>query len=135
MATAELKGYTRIVKKLKRIERAHDRLGPFVENWIDNMEKQATYGPGSNPVQPPGSSYERTFTLQRSRRKGLSKTKTGVVGWLRWTANYAIWVIGEGRQAGIHAGRWWTVDGILRKNRRQIVAGARRLIARLLAER
>lgn len=70
-----------------------------------------TYGPNSRPKQPPGSTYQRTFTLQRSskkiRAKQLGNKISGV--WLSQgsIAPYNIEVIGN-KQKAIHAGRWLT---------------------------
>jgi len=70
-----------------------------------------TYTANARPKQPAGSTYRRTFTLQKSSKKKRARRRgTSVVGtWLSDSAiaPYNVEVIGK-RQKPIHAGRWKT---------------------------
>lgn len=71
-----------------------------------------SYTASSRPSQPPGSVYNRTFTLQKSSKKKKAKvTNRRVKGvWLSdgSIAPYNIYVLDDKRQANIHRGRWKT---------------------------
>ena len=89
------------------------------------------------PAPPPNSTYRRTGTLGRSITtdvRALGSKHVGVIG----TATvYAPWVISEkrvgtrGPQAGMHAGRWWTLHGVVRGAHDEIMRIYRKAIASL----
>ena len=103
------------------------------------------------PEEPPDSSYTRTGTLGKSIGVGISGQRLGhpdvfevrgSAGFYNATLGtnleYAPYVIGEGTQAAIHEGRWWTLDGtVLRSSMaaiKRIFSSAARDLATYLAK-
>ncbi|MCK5062283.1 hypothetical protein KAR28_07095, partial [Candidatus Parcubacteria bacterium] len=65
------------------------------------------YTQTSKPSKPTGSTYIRTFRLQRSSRKQITRNKLPIEGTWEAKTRYASYVIGlAGEQAAIHVGRW-----------------------------
>lgn len=85
-------------------------------NTIEGMQIHK-YTSGASPASPPGSDYERTFTLRRSSRK----ERTGYI-WPEisgvWyadpnVADYAEYVLGStADQAHVHRGRWLSLEEV-----------------------
>ncbi len=83
------------------------------------------------PPPPPDSSYRRTGTLGRSitafsggHPQSLTRvdvTPFGSIGIIGTNVSYAGYVIDEHEQAYMHRGRWWTLQGVIRKARAGIV--------------
>lgn len=106
------------VKKLARtpdkIEAAAVRM---TERLLDKLEELTfirTYTQNAKPRKPESSSYIRTFRLQRSSSKQITRKTFPVVG--HWEAKtlYASRVIGlAAQQAPIHAGRWPILEGAI----------------------
>jgi hypothetical protein len=78
------------------------------------------------PVEKPSSTYDRTFILHKtittlqgkSEPDALSRVEVlgaRTVGYIGTKIEYGQLVIGEGRQAQIHQGRWYTLQGVVRK--------------------
>lgn len=82
------------------IRRAFDR--------IDKSTRIREYTQNSKPAKPEGSTYIRTFNLQKSARRRITKRKLpGVEGEWKAEIRYASYVIGlASQQAEIHKGRW-----------------------------
>ena len=84
-----------------------------VNAGLDILEgtQVGSYTSSGRPAQPSGSTYNRTFTLQKSSKKKRARVSNlkikGV--WLSdgSIAPYNVFVIGK-RQARIHTGRWLT---------------------------
>jgi hypothetical protein len=93
----------------------HDELVRAMNRGLDRLLE------GVKPYPPPptGSRYHRRYWLGKSLTvrgdpKGIRTVRDipgGVEG--RWgtKVEYARWVIGEGTQAWMHKGRWWTLQG------------------------
>jgi len=74
------------------------------------------YTAGSHPSQPPNTKYIRTFRLQRSSMRAITRIRNPVEG--RWWSDldYAKYVIGERQdQAAIHAGRWMNLEEVTKE--------------------
>ncbi len=96
------------------------------------------------PPERPGQSYVRTGRLGRSLTSeagGDSVSEVGGAGmevWGRWGTNvyYGKWVIGRETQAWMHAGRWWTLEGVadqhLEDVQRLIQGMVEQMVARLV---
>jgi hypothetical protein len=73
------------------------------------------------PGEPAGSEYRRTGTLGRSIGTEVRPIGVGFVGIIGTPTVYAPYVISEeavgsrGPQARFHKGRWWTLQGVVRK--------------------
>lgn len=94
----------------KRIEVGLDKA---MDRLLEQTEQAQvlTYTRTAHPTPPPGSTYERTFTLRRaSKKRRPGRTLRNMVG--EWyidesIADYGPYVIGsEAEQAEIHRGRW-----------------------------
>jgi hypothetical protein len=80
------------------------------------------------PPPPPNSTYVRTGTLGRvitawsgSFPGALTRVESlsggGSIGYIGGNLEYIAAVIGEGQQADAHAGRWYTLESVLRESR------------------
>lgn len=115
-----------------------DRLSKLSADFQPTLEKityrailfvQGSIAP--YPPPPPASTYTRTGTLGRSitsmagqNPEALSRVESlfgGVRGIIGTNVKYAPYVIDEERQAEVHRGRWWTLQGEVRRLRDQIV--------------
>jgi len=71
------------------------------------------------PPPPPTSTYRRTGTLGRTIATEVRPMGAKVVGVIGTDTVYAPWVISDksvgsrGPQASVHAGRWWTLQGVV----------------------
>lgn len=85
---------------------------------VIEAEQIKAYTSSSNPPQPSGSEYVRTFDLQRSSKtrkpKNVRNRKSVVEGqWWSEGVDYAQLVLGtKSQQASIHAGRWKSLEDV-----------------------
>ncbi len=108
-------------KDVKRFARTPDKIEAaavrMTGRLLDTLEATtliATYTQNAGPRKPEGSTYRRTFRLQRSSEKQITRSTFPVEG--RWEAkvDYASRVIGlAAQQATIHAGRWPILEGAI----------------------
>lgn len=92
----------------KPIERATART---VERLLDRVEDATLitqYTQNAKPAKPTGSTYIRTFRMQRSSEKKMkSRRLPAIEGQWEAKTEYASLVIGRAnQQAAIHSGRW-----------------------------
>jgi hypothetical protein len=73
------------------------------------------------PAPPATSTYRRTGTLGRTITTEVRSLGVDVVGVIGTKTIYAPWVIDEKRQAWMHKGRWWTLQGVVAKAKSVIV--------------
>lgn len=106
---------------------------PIVDEWEETTVLIAR----NYPPPPPGSKYVRTDKLKNSWRMspitGVATIRASVYS--NGTANagygdYAPYVMGQGRQAGIHQGRWKTDADIARETTKDV----KRKLARAMKE-
>ena len=127
-------GIERLTEKLVRIQVGIQPVGE--RSMLEAIEYIHQETP-AYPVRPPASTYVRTGTLGRSvhgmrgdAEGSLSRVERGlgsdVVGFVGTNIEYAPWVISEDKQAKMHRGRWWTLQGVVRKS----WAGVRRIFER-----
>ena len=118
--------------KVQHNLRAMETEFPKVVN--QSMLQTVLYVQGKLPPYPPppaNSTYRRTGTLGRSvtslkgaHPNALSEVKSlgsevhGIIG---TNLKYAPYVIDQDKQAGVHSGRWWTLQGEFTKLRDSIV--------------
>ena len=97
-----------------KIEAAAVRM---TERLLDRLEELTfirTYTQNAKPRKPEGSSYIRTFRLQRSSKKEVTRKTFPVEGQWEARVEYASRVIGLAvQQAPIHAGRWPILEGAI----------------------
>lgn len=101
-------------------------LNDIIDELIGKVEQTQIlkYTADAFPAQPPGSDYERTFTLQRASKKRKTRTALPRIE-AEWfvdevTADYGDVVLGETEdQAPIHRGRWKSLEEVAREVERQ----------------
>ena len=97
----------------RRIEGQLDRT---MDRLLEKTEKIQilAYTADDKPAKPPGSNYERTFTLRESSEtERTGHTLRNMSG--RWyaTAPYARYVLGSrAEQANVHRGRWKATETV-----------------------
>lgn len=88
-----------------------------VERLMDKLEELTSitkYTQTAHPRKPEGSTYHRTFQLQRSSQKQIVRNTLPVEGLWEAKAKYASRVIGfAADQAPIHQGRWRIFEGAI----------------------
>lgn len=100
------------VKKLqkqsaKNIGKATVRTVARLLERVEDATLITQYTQTSRPSKPAGSTYVRTFRLQRSSQKRIIRDKLPVEGAWEAKTQYASFVIGLAQdQAPIHRGRW-----------------------------
>lgn len=99
------------VKQLEKIpgqiERATVRMVGKLLDVVEDTTLIRQYTQTAKPAKPAGSNYTRTFSLQRSSDKQITRDKLPVEGSWEAKTQYASMVIGlAADQAPIHAGRW-----------------------------
>lgn len=124
MSTVEVRGLDALLAKLAAVA------DPDLPRR--GMERAVRYTHGTvppYPAPPPNSTYRRTGLLGRSITTEVRSLGAETVGVIGSNTIYAPDVIsdeptpdGRGPQARIHRGRWWTLQGVIRKARPEIVA-------------
>lgn len=99
------------IKQLEKIpsqiERATVRMVARLLDVVEDTTLIRQYTQTAKPAKPPGSDYIRTFRLQRSSDKQITRAKLPVEGSWEAKTEYASMVIGlAAQQAPIHTGRW-----------------------------
>ncbi len=99
------------VKQLEKIpgqiERATVRMVARLLDVVEDATLIRQYTQTAKPAKPAGSGYIRTFKLQRSSDKQITRNKLPVEGSWEAKTQYASMVIGlAAQQAPVHAGRW-----------------------------
>jgi hypothetical protein len=88
-------------------ERATIRMVARLLDLIEDTTLIRQYTQLAKPAKPLGSDYIRTFRLQRSSKKQITRSTLPIVGSWEAKTEYASMVIGlSSQQAPIHAGRW-----------------------------
>ncbi len=88
-----------------------------VETLTERAEQATlikTYTQNAGPHKPEGSTYIRTFRMQRSSERRIVRSTLPVEGIWEAKISYASRVIGLAKdQAPIHAGRWPILEGVI----------------------
>lgn len=97
-----------------KIEAAAVRMTGRLLDRLEAATLIKTYTQNAGPHKPEGSTYIRTFRLQRSSHKEIVRDKFPVEGRWEAKAGYASEVIGLAeQQAAIHVGRWPILEGAI----------------------
>jgi hypothetical protein len=129
-AGIEVKGLDDILAQLKAIgPDLHETLRPAAEEVLSLLQADMR----DYPPELPGQRYERTFDLQHSwqTEEGTSDTELGRV--VSYGPEYNRQVQDEDHQAGIHAGRWQTVQSVARDREAQVQAIVETFLNNLLS--
>ena len=112
-------GIEALMKKLKRLS-APELTSELQKTTLKAVNYVHSQVP-AYPSAPAGSSYARTGTLGREINTEVKTMGTDVVGIIGSPTPYAPWVISDeaagsvGPQAWMHKGRWWVLQGVVRK--------------------
>ena len=99
------------IKQLEKIPaqtgRATVRMVARLLDVVEDTTLIRQYTQTAKPAKPTGSDYIRTFRLQRSSEKKITRDKLPVEGSWEAKTQYASMVIGlAAQQAPVHVGRW-----------------------------
>ena len=127
-------GVKEVAAKIKRLS------APELTNEIEQTTKKATlYVFGKIPPYPaPVGNYKRTGTLGRELNQKVESMGSNIVGKIGSPTPYAPWVIsterahGAGPQAKAHRGRWYTLQGHLKKYQSDINRFFENMIKRII---
>lgn len=103
----KLHGVNRVLATLRRGVNLDDAIGHGLGEWAKDVHDGQLYGMENYAPPPANSTYIRTGRL--GANWGLSRPRKMAVSFNN-TTSYARYVVGDsqgGRQAAIHAGRWW----------------------------
>jgi hypothetical protein len=110
LITVELKGLDEVLARFgKGSEVVKREMGDALEEMSSIAHEAIANYTQDNPPHREGQTYVRTFTL-----KGSWTTEVNRPGlWAKVGTNlgYAPYVVGDGTQAWMHKGRWWTAGG------------------------
>lgn len=130
-----ISGLERLIKKLERIR-------SDIRPELIQATREATLYAQSKiphyPPPPPQTTYRRTGKLGQSITGEVRELSTEIVGVIGTAIVYAPWVISNtqvgarGPQAWMHRGRWWTLQGVIEKEKRGIIVIYRRRLSELL---
>ena len=116
MISLKVVGATRVANKLRSLVSQNDKIfGPVIEDYAKNLRK--TLRTKKYPPKIAGQKYVRTGRLGSSYSARKVKPLIWEIG---NSAKYAKYVVNEGTQAGIHAGRWYTIQSVERKMRPEL---------------
>ena len=136
MLRIDVRGLPELQAKLNRLGK---ELRPELERTTDKAVRYAHSQVPGYPPPPSGSSYRRTGTLGRSVTTEVRAFGADVVGSIGTGIVYAPWVISteavgaRGPQAWMHAGRWWTLQGVVAQAREAIIGLYHDMLRRLVA--
>jgi len=113
-------GIEALMKKLKKL--SAPELTSEIRKTTDKAVKYVHSQVPAYPPPPAGSTYSRTGTLGRGITTEVRSMGSDVVGLIGSPTPYSPWVIsteeapnGAGPQAWMHRGRWWTLQGVVKK--------------------
>jgi len=112
------------IEGLDSLNRRLAKIGDVGKELHTTTDKAVKYVHSQVPPYPPtrpGQRYRRTGTLGRTIGTEVRSLGASVVGTIGTSTVYAPWVISDKQQAWMHAGRWWTLQGVVRKARDGIV--------------
>ena len=112
-------GLDKLTAKIKRL------MAPELTMELEKTTRKAVnYVHGKVPAYPsppPGSTYGRSGELGREINTEVKSMGSNIVGLIGSPTPYAPWVIsteaahGAGPQTKVHKGRWYTLQGVVKK--------------------
>lgn len=123
------------IEGLERIGKRLEKIGSIKTELLETTDRAIKYVHSQVPPYPSmrsGQRYVRTGTLGRSIGTEVRTMGASVVGTIGTNIVYAPWVISSEKQAWMHVGRWWTLQGIMRKARDGIVKIYEDMLKRLV---
>ena len=125
MSSVEIRGLTEIIQRMSAYP---EKLRKVMKTGMDASLAILHESVPPYPEPPADSTYRRTGTLGRSigvsfegseiGKPSIYETKqvgSGYEGRFGTNLEYAPYVIGDGTQAQVHSGRWWTLKTVAEK--------------------
>lgn len=108
--SVDVRGFNRVANQFRTLAaRFPTQVTEETREWGEDFAADLRGTP--YPPPPAGSRYVRTYKLKRSWRAARINRGVRIVNnaGIRGRGPYATYVVGDlhGRQAEIHAGRWW----------------------------
>ena len=108
------------IEGMDKLRERLEKMGSINDELVETTDKAIKYVHSTVPPYPPtrpGQRYVRTGTLGRSIGTEVRSLGTSVVGVIGTAVVYAPTVISEDKQGSAFVGRWWTLQGVMRKAR------------------
>ena len=103
-----------LAAKLKRVDAEFERkLEAAMRTATTHVNTVVSDYTTTKPPKLPNQKYKRTFRLKNSWGVREIEPYRGVAA--SQGVKYAPYVMDKERQAGIHAGRWWTTDRVAKE--------------------
>lgn len=106
-----IEGLSELYQRLTPLE-SQDFLLPLVYRAVVRVH----YTVAKYPPRPPESQYTRTGTLGRRWTTRVTRVTGGVQGTIGNNTLYGPYVQSNEHQAGIHRGRWITIEEAIQRN-------------------
>lgn len=116
-ASVEIRGMVELRRKLAELEDALTQMDDPTSDALALLKKRMQ----EYPAPPAGSTYQRTNDLKNSWQETVVMSGTTLVGNLFSNVPYGPFVQDEESQAGIHQGRWQTVQSVIEEEERAAV--------------
>lgn len=117
MASVEIKGLPELRRKLEELEQAIEQMADPTSDALNLLKKRMQ----DYPPPPPGSTYQRTYNLKNSWQETVITSGTTTIGNLFSSIPYGPLVQDRENQAGIHQGRWQTIQDVLEEEEQNAV--------------
>lgn len=117
MASVEIRGMAELRRKLEELDQAIEQMADPTSDALELLSKRMQF----YPPPPPNSTYDRTGALRNSWQENLIMSST-VLGIVYNNIDYGPYVQDAENQAGIHQGRWDTVQSVAEEEESNIVA-------------
>jgi len=129
------------IEGMENLNRRLAKIGSIDKELHETTDRAIKYVHSQVPPYPstrPGQRYVRTGTLGRSIGTEVRSLGTSIVGAIGTAVVYAPDVIsesavgGRGPQSRWHVGRWWTLQGVMRKARDGVIKIYEDMLRRLV---
>lgn len=127
-ASVEIRGLAELRRKLDELEKIVGQLDDPTSDALELLKKRMQ----EYPAPPPGSTYDRTFELKNSWQETVILSGTTLIGNLFSNVPYGPFVQDEQEQAGIHQGRWQTIQSVIEEQEKNAVNLYERELERLI---
>ena len=109
--TLEVQGLDALIRRFGKSKPiVRQEAGDALEKGVVLLHRKLAGYTQNTPSKPPGSTYDRTFTLARTFTHKVERSK--FLGRVGTNLHYGPYVMSKSGQAAIHRGRWYTVESV-----------------------
>ena len=109
--TLEVQGLDALIRRFGTSNLVvREEAGDALEKGVALLHRKIAGYSQNTPSKPPGSTYDRTFTLARTFTHRVERSK--FLGQVGTNLHYGPYVMSKSGQAAIHRGRWYTVESV-----------------------